>query len=161
MFKPEDDVLEAWAVLVVVVEPVVTGVEVRVLVCSVVRAVDGEFELVAAWLLGHNALMPKPFWKTPIMDVSPTSTPAQDDFTAAPILARPCKQPELQVAPVLKSEDTQASILVLYTVLHCVGRSSIRGVKLEREISPPVAAARPTNSMPYMAALSERLYIVR
>lgn len=36
----------------------------------------------------------------------------------------------------------------------------MRGVKFESEISP-VAAARPTNRKPYMAELSEDMYIVR
>lgn len=93
---------------------VVTGVDILVLVCRVVRAVDEELELVVACLLfGHSAATPRLFWKTPMMDVSPTSTPAHPVLTAAPIFANPAKQPELQVAPRLKSEETQASILVL------------------------------------------------
>lgn len=113
-FKPEDDVLERPAVLVEDARVVVSGVDVLVLDCRVVRAVDEELELVVAcWLLGHSALMPRLFWKTPMIEVSPTSTPAHPVLIAAAIFVSPAKQLELHVAPSLKSVDTQASILVL------------------------------------------------
>lgn len=111
---PEDDAPEDWAVLDGAASVVVTVADVLVLVCSVVRAVDEELELVVACLLlGQSALIPISFWKTPMMDVSPTSTPAHPVLTAAAIFASPAKHPELQVAPSMKSEATQASILVL------------------------------------------------
>lgn len=37
----------------------------------------------------------------------------------------------------------------------------MRGVKLDREICPPVAAARPVNRAPYTATLSEEVCMVR
>lgn len=114
IFRPEDDVLGGWTVVVAGAAVVVaSGVEVCVLVRRVVCAVDEELELVLALLLGHNALIPRSYWKTPMMDVSPTSTPSHPVLTAAPILARPCRQPELHIAPGVKSEGTHASILVL------------------------------------------------
>lgn len=92
----------------------VAGTDVLVLVCRVVLVVDDKAELLeACLLLGHNAAIPRSFWKTPIIDVSPTSTSAQLDLTAAAIFVNPAKQPELHVAPRLKSEEAQASILVL------------------------------------------------
>ena len=112
-FRPEDDALEDRAVLVGGAAVVVTGVDVFVLVCRVVRAVDEELELVVVcWLLGHSAAIPRSFWKTPIIDVSPTSTPAHPVLTAAPTFDSPATQAELQVTPRAKSEEAQASILV-------------------------------------------------
>lgn len=115
--RPDDDgsneSLEACVVLVEGAMVVVAGVDVLVLNCKVVRAVEEGLGLAeVCLLLGHSAATPMSFWKTPIMEVSPTSTPAQPVLTAAPIFASPAKQPELQVAPRLKSEETQASILV-------------------------------------------------
>jgi len=113
-FRPEEDALDAWAVLVEGAAVVVAGTAVLVLVCNVVRAVDEELELEeACLLLGQSAAIPRLFWNTPMIEVSPTSTPVHPVLTAAPIFASPAKQPELQVAPMLKSEETQASILVL------------------------------------------------
>lgn len=114
ILRPEDDALEGRTVLVGGAAVVVTGVDVLVLVCRVVRAVDEDVELVVACsLLGHSAAIPRSFWKTPMIDVSPTSTPAHPVLTAAPIVAKPSTQAELQVAPRTKSDDTQPSILVL------------------------------------------------
>lgn len=115
MFRPlEEIVLES---LVVLVEDsvVVAVAEVLVLDCKVVRVVGDDLKevLEASSLLGHNAAMPMSFWKTPMIDVSPTSTSAQLVLIAAAIFASPAKQLELQVAPRLKSEEVQASILVL------------------------------------------------
>ena len=112
-FSPEDDAREGCVVLVGGAAVVVTGVDVLVLVCKVVCAVDEELELVVVcWLLGHSAAIPRSFWKTPMIDVSPTSTLAHPVLTAAPIFVNPATQAELQVAPRAKSEETQASILV-------------------------------------------------
>jgi len=119
MFSPLDDgdALEEVLVLVEDAE-VVAGAEVLVLVWSVVRDVGDELELElelleGSLLLGHRAAIPRSFWNTPIIDVSPTSTSAQLVLTADPIFANPAKHSELQVAPTLKSEDTHPSILVL------------------------------------------------
>lgn len=89
--------------------------------------------------------MPRSFWKTPMMDVSPTSTLAQLLRTASPILTSPCTQAEVQVAPGLKSLATQPSILALYTAAHAEGRMSMRGVKLLRDTAEavPVRTAKP------------------
>lgn len=62
---------------------------------------------------GHKAWIPIPFWKTPIMDVSPTSMSAQFFLTASSILTRPCTQAALQVAAGLKSSATQPPIWAL------------------------------------------------
>ena len=116
-FSPEDDALEVCAVLVGGAAVVVTGVDVLVLVWRVARAVDTELELelelvVVCRLLGHKAAIPRSFWKTPMIDVSPTSTPAHPVLTAAPIFDSPATQAELQVALRVKSDEAQASILV-------------------------------------------------
>lgn len=117
MFRPLDDgdTLEEILVLVEDAE-VVAGAEVLVLVWSVVRDVGDELELElleGSSLLGQSEATPMSFWNTPIIDVSPTSTSAQPILTADPIFASPAKQPELQVAPAPKSEDTHPLIGVL------------------------------------------------
>jgi hypothetical protein len=88
-------------VLVLVLGRVVVG---RVLVCAVVldasAVVEGAFRL-----LGHRAGMPMSFWKTPMMDVSPTSTLEQALLTASPIFARPLRQLWLHMLAGLKSEE--------------------------------------------------------
>jgi hypothetical protein len=117
MFRLLDDgdTLEEVLVLVEDAE-VVAGAEVLVLVWSVVRDVVDEVELElleGSSLLGHSEATPISFWNTPIIDVSPTSTSAQLVLIADPIFASPAKQPELQVAPTLKSEDTHPLIAVV------------------------------------------------
>lgn len=118
-FRLLDDGDALEEVLVVVEDAeVVAGAEVLVLVCSVVRDVGDELELElelleGSLLLGHSAAIPRSFWNTPIIDVSPTSTSAQLILMADPIFASPAKHSELQVAPTLKSEDTHPSIAVL------------------------------------------------
>lgn len=116
MFRLLDDGDALEDVLVLVKDAVVAGAEVLVLVWSVVRDVGDELELElleGSLLLGHSAAIPRSFWNTPIIDVSPTSTSAQLVLMADPIFASPAKQSELQVAPTLKSEDTHPSIAVL------------------------------------------------
>lgn len=56
--------------------------------CVVVDGVVLELFVVTV-TPGQSALRPRPFWKTPIMEVSPTSTPAQPLRTASCILTRP------------------------------------------------------------------------
>jgi hypothetical protein len=110
--RPED-VLEGGAVAeldgdveVRVVASVLVPVRVleRVLVWAVVlgasAVVEGAFRL-----LGHRAGMPMSFWKTPMMDVSPTSTREQALLTASPIFARPLRQFWLHKLAGLKSEE--------------------------------------------------------
>jgi hypothetical protein len=88
-------------VLVLVLGRVVVG---RVLVWAVVlggsAVVEGAFRL-----LGHRAGMPMSFWKTPMMDVSPTSTLEQALLTESPIFARPLRQPWLHRLAGSKSEE--------------------------------------------------------
>lgn len=62
---------------------------------------------------GHSAWIPMPNWKTPMMEVSLTSTSAQPETTASEILTSPWTHAELQVAAGLKSSATQPSILEL------------------------------------------------
>jgi hypothetical protein len=94
-------VLVPVPVLVLVLGRVVVG---RVLVWVVVlggsAVVEGAFRL-----LGHRAAMPMSFWKTPMMDVSPTSTLEQALLTESPIFARPLRQPWLHRLAGLKSEE--------------------------------------------------------
>jgi hypothetical protein len=83
----------------------------RVLVCTGVLDVPAVVE-GAFLLLGHRAGMPMSFWKTPMMEVSPTSTLEQACLTAFPIFARPFRQLWLHVFAGLKSEGSHPWILV-------------------------------------------------
>lgn len=83
----------------------------RVLVCAAVLDVSAVVE-GAFLLLGHRAGMPMSFWKTPMMDVSPTSTLEQACLTAFPIFARPLRQLWLHVFAGLKSEGSQPWMVV-------------------------------------------------
>lgn len=126
------------------VDSTISNDEVAVVAASVLVSTDTRLvvalvvlELLVVTLTpGHSALGPRPFWKTPMMETSLTSTLAQPFETAVSILARPCTHAALQTAVdpsvEVKSLATQPSILELYTAAHCEGRLSIRGVKLER-----------------------------
>lgn len=84
------------------------------LVCAAVVVVELELTVVTE-TPGQSAWMPMPFWKTPMMLVSPTSTLAQFFKTSSTILASPLMQAELQCALPPKSSALQPSIVVVYT----------------------------------------------
>lgn len=94
---------------------------VLVLVCSVDFAVSvlavvvelAPLVVVDCSLLGHSAATPNPFWKTPMMLVSPTSTSLHPVFTLTPIRTRPARHWTLHVAAAAKSEAAQPSMGVV------------------------------------------------
>ncbi|KAH9866217.1 hypothetical protein J1614_008783 [Plenodomus biglobosus] len=137
---PVDSTISNDEVAVVIAASVLVSTDTRVVVALVVLEL-----LVVTLTPGHSALGPRPFWKTPMMETSLTSTPAQPFETAISILARPCTHAALQTAVdpsvEVKSLATQPSILELYTAAHCEGRLSMRGVKLERLIVAEVVLA--------------------
>lgn len=104
-----DDEAAAWVCVVDVVEVEVVDVDVEVEVWVVVCAlVLDVLELMVVTLTpGHSACMPIPFWKTPMMLVSPTSTLPQFWSTSSVTLTNPWMQDELQRVPELKSEAWQ------------------------------------------------------
>ena len=80
-----------------------------VLVCTVVVADELGVTIVTG-VFRHSDAIPRPFWKTPIIDVSPTSTSAQLLPTSCVILLRPCTHALLQIALSPKSSALQPSI---------------------------------------------------
>lgn len=141
----DDDALEDCAELGGGLAVVVACAAVLVLVCSVdlvsllaklVELVAGLAALVVVCLLlGHSAATPNPFWNTPIMLVSPTSTSLHSVFTLTPIRTRPARHWTLHTAAAAKSEAAHPSIEVVYTARHADGRLSMRGVNEDREMS--------------------------
>jgi hypothetical protein len=94
---------------------------VLVLVCSVDFAVSllavvvelASLVEVDCLLLGHSAATPSPFWKTPMILVSPTSTSLHPVFTLTPIRTRPPRHWTLHVAAAAKSDAAQPSMGVV------------------------------------------------
>lgn len=69
--------------------------------------VVGESDLMVVTVTpGHRLAIPSPFWKTPMILNSPTSTSAHLFFTLSPIWLRPRTQAALHVAPGWKSPGT-------------------------------------------------------
>jgi hypothetical protein len=63
---------------------------------------------------GHSDAMPMPNWKTPIMLVSPTSTPMHTLWISAPMSTSPCTHAELQRFGDWKSLATQPLMVDVY-----------------------------------------------
>jgi hypothetical protein len=63
---------------------------------------------------GHSDAMPMPNWKTPIMLVSPTSTPTHTLWINAPMSTSPCTHAELQRFGDWKSLATQPLMVDVY-----------------------------------------------
>lgn len=99
----------------VVLDSVVSAV-VLVLLCSVkLEVVDSAVEvcplpMVVAAMLEQSVSGPFPSWKTPMMEVSATSSLAQADLTCCAMSSRPLMQATEQFSPVLRSEESQPLI---------------------------------------------------
>lgn len=141
----EDDCGGGAAEVVVVLDDVAACV----LVCAVVLVLDVEVvELDVTTLTpGHSDVIPRPNWKTPMMLISPTSTPLHALCTSTVISCRPCTHAELQRAVPLKSLAWHPLMVVVYADSHCeLGMLLMRGVKLEREtvaVLPVMRSATP------------------
>jgi len=122
------------------------------LVCGL--ALDAGGDGVA--ITGHSAATPMPFWKTPMMLVSPTSTSRHTLLTTSPIFFRPATHASLHLAVALgsKSDDWQPSMFVVYAARHCAF-SMRMGWKLASWTADVVAAVV-RMAKPSMAARSER-----
>jgi hypothetical protein len=100
-------------------------------------------ETVTTSTPGHREAMPMPNWKTPMILVSPTSTPLHTLWISAPISTSPCTHAALQRVGGEKSLGWQPLMVVVYAARHCaLSMLSTRGVKLERETVAEVPVMR-------------------
>jgi hypothetical protein len=100
----------ALVVAVVAVVDAVVAVVAAALVCTAFVVVVGWFPRL---LPGHNARMPKSFWKTPMMLVSPTSTSLHALLTSSPTANRPLTHSDEQRVLGRKSLGVQPAMVAL------------------------------------------------